>query len=521
MAGVPTGTAGSPGKHIRPISKELRGIDAVILPTKFNICAILELETANPAMSQLNEAIARYHRILESEPYRDLSWVKELQQRMEAEQLSSGGRLLCPVLRPNFVTQRQYDALVKAGEALLSANYRMQQIALSSPRLLAKLELLPAEKMLALIDPGYASPDVLSKLDLQVSNGSLRLTQANGDAPAGAAYAENLGEIFFDSPPLKEFRRKYNVTKTGGKKPFLTALLEAYRQFTESTNAHHATARASNGQKNGNGHHGKQRPNIAFVEFRQTTRRSEFELFRDYFRTQGFRTEVVAPEQLEYRNGKLRSGDFEIDLVYRRFSVQEFLVRFTLNHPLLEAYRERKICVVNSFRSEMSHKRAMLALLTDESLTAKFPANERRAIREHVPWTRVVTAGKTMHGEEQVELLDFIRDHRETLLLRPNDESSDLPMFVGREIEQADWEKALRHAQRSPYVVQERVEPARLLFPLLSYGHLEFREMNVDVHPQAALGKVTGCSTFLSASSNGGFSTSAGIAPTFIIDAKS
>jgi hypothetical protein len=54
----------------------------------------------------------------------------------------------------------------------------------------------------------------------------------------------------------------------------------------------------------------------------------------------------------------------------------------------------------------------------------------------------------------------------------------------------------------------------------MAYGHLEFKEMNVDVHPQAFLGKVSGCSTFLSASGAGGFSTSAGIAPTFIIDSK-
>ena len=47
-------------------------------------------------MTQLDEAIARYHRILESEPYRDLRWVKNLQEEMEARQLSAGGRLLCP-----------------------------------------------------------------------------------------------------------------------------------------------------------------------------------------------------------------------------------------------------------------------------------------------------------------------------------------------------------------------------------------------------------------------------------------
>jgi hypothetical protein len=469
-------------------------------------------------MSQLNEAIARYHKILESEAYRDLSWVKELQEKMEADQLSSGGRLLCPFLRPNFVTQRQYDALVKAGEALLSANYRMQQVALASPRLLAKLELLPAEKMLAAIDPGYNIPDVSSNLDLQFSNGSLQVTQYNGHPPTGIAYAENLADIFYDSPPVKEFRRKYTLTRVGGKEPFLVALLEAYNQFL----AHrHASSGSGNGNGNGNGNGKARRPNIALVEFRQANRKSDFEIFREYFRREGFQAEILSPDQLEYKNGKLRGANMDIDLVYRRFSVQEFLVRFDLSHPLVKAYRDLKVCVVNSFRSEMAHKRAMLALLSDESLTAKFPPAERKSVREHVPWTRLLQPGKTTRGDLQVELMDYVRDNRESLALKPNEDSSDQPCFVGAEMDQPAWERCIRQAQRSLYVVQERVEQARLLFPLLSYGHLEFREMNVDVHPQAFLGKVSGCSSWLSATGSGGFSTSAGITPTFIIDSKS
>ena len=90
-------------------------------------------------MTQLDEAISRYHRILESEPYRDLRWVKNLQDEMEARQLSAGGRLLCPFLRPNFVTQKQYDNLVKTGEALISAVDRMLRTALASP-LVARCE---------------------------------------------------------------------------------------------------------------------------------------------------------------------------------------------------------------------------------------------------------------------------------------------------------------------------------------------------------------------------------------------
>ena len=457
-------------------------------------------------MTQLDEAIARYHRILESEPYRDLRWVKNLQEQMEARQLSAGGRLLCPFLRPNFVTQKQYDSLVKTGEALVSAVDRMLKMALASPQLLSRMQLFPAEKMLAAIDPGYEMSEVSAQLDLQIQNGSLHVLQYNADALSGAAYAEGLSDLFYDCPPVKEFRRRYTLTRVGGKKPFLDALLKAWGMFRANTSG------------------AKKNPNIAILEMRTVTGRSEYEIFRDYFREAGFPTELVSPDQLEYRNGILRAaseknGPFDIDLIYRRVSAQEFLMRFTLNHPLVQAYRDRKVCVVNSFRSELSHKKAMFALLTDDSLTAKFPPNERKAITEHVPWTRVVKAGKTTYHDQTVELFDFIRENREKLVLRPNDEYSDLHSFIGYEHDEGSWARGIREAQRSPYVVQERVPPSRTVFPLMSYGHLEFKEMQVDVQPQAFLGKVAGCSSYVS-SGPGTYSPASGIAPTFIIDPK-
>ena len=458
-------------------------------------------------MTQLDEAIARYHRILESEPYRDLRWVKNLQEQMEARQLSAGGRLLCPFLRPNFVTQKQYDSLVKTGEALVSAVDRMLKMALASPQLLSRMQLFPAEKMLAAIDPGYEMSEVSAQLDLQIQNGSLHVLQYNADALSGAAYAEGLSDLFYDCPPVKEFRRRYTLTRVGGKKPFLDALLKAYGMFRANTSG------------------AKKNPNIGILEMRPVTSRSEYEIFRDYFREAGFPTELVSPDQLEYRNGILRAGSekngpFDIDLIYRRVSAQEFLMRFTLNHPLVQAYRDRKVCVVNSFRSELSHKKAMFALLTDDNLTAKFPPNERKAITEHVPWTRIVKSGKTTYHDQTVVLLDFIRENREKLVLRPNDEYSDLHSFIGYEHDEGSWARAIREAQRSPYVVQERVPPSRTVFPLMSYGHLEFKEMQVDVQPQAFLGKVAGCSSYLS-SGPGTYSPASGIAPTFIIDPKS
>ena len=449
-------------------------------------------------MSQLDDAIVRYNKLLENGPCRDLSWVDDLHKRMEEEHLSAGGRLICPFLRPNFITRRQYETLVKTSEALICAIDRMQRMVLSSPSLLARMELLPAEKMLAAIDPGYQVPEVASRLDSHLCNGSLHVVQYNADSPTGAAYTEVLSDLFYDSPPVKEFRKRYSLTRVGGKKHLLGALLKAYRQFG-----------------------GHKKPNIAILEFRPTYHagQSEYQLFRDFFREEGYSVEIVSPDQLEYRNKVLRKGHFEIDLVYRRISVQEFLMRFDLTHPLVQAYRERTVCVVNSFRSELAHKKAMFGLLTDDALTAKFPAAERKAIRDHVPWTRLVAATRTTYHDQNIDLLEFVTQNREKLVLKPNDDYSDLHSFFGWEMDEPAWDRALKQAMRAPYVVQEKVDPVRSVFPMMTYGQLEFKEMQVDVHPHAYLGKVLSCSSRLSTGQTG-FSSVGGLVPTFILDTK-
>jgi hypothetical protein len=449
-------------------------------------------------MSQLDDAVARYNKLLETGPYRDLSWAEALHQRMEAANLSAGGLLVCPFLRPNFISRRQYEALVKTGESLIAAIDRMERMVLANPALLARLELLPAEKMLAAIDPGYQALEVSARLDAHLFNGTSRGVQYNADSPTGAGYGDALADLFYDAPPVREFRKRYALTRVGSRKHLLQALLKSYKQYG-----------------------GIGKPNIAIVEFRPgyLSGQSEFELFRDSFVKEGYAVEIVSPEQLEYRNHVLRKGRFEIDLVYRRLGVQEFLLRFDLTHPLVRAYRDHSVCVVNSFRAELAHKKAMFGLLTDETVTEGFPASERKAIRDHVPWTRLVSATKTTYGEQSVDLPEFLVQNRERFALKPNDDYGDQHSYFGWEMDAAAWERAVKQAMRTPYVAQERVDPSRSVFPLMTFGHLEFREMQVDVHPHAYLGKVQGCSSWLSGGSSG-FSSAAGIVPTFLIDPK-
>ncbi len=451
-------------------------------------------------MTHLSEAVARYHKLLESESFRDLGWVSELRQAMESRGLIVSTRPVSPFLRPNFVAKRQYDHLTKDSEVLFSAINRMKKAALSNPQLLARMELLPAEKMLANTDPGYSELTSMSTLEASMDNGSMHFLNYQATAPFGVVYSEILSDLIYDCEPMKEFRKKHKMAKVSGLKYFLQAALKAWKEFGQ-----------------------KRKPQIAVLEFRQpfpNAESNEHQLLAEYLRKAGYATEVVSPEQLEYKNGVLRRGEFTIDLVLRRVNAQDFVIRYDLEQPLVRAYRDRAVCVVNNFRAEIAQKRAVFELLTDDTLTSKFPAVERKVIRDMVPWTRVVRATETNWRGNTVDLPAYILANREHLVMRPNDETAEQHTYIGATMDDASWERSLKTAIRNPYVVQEKTTVATEKFPVQLYGGLEMKEMQIDMFAHAYQGKVQCASTYLSTAAPSGFSSIQGIVPTFILESK-
>lgn len=450
-------------------------------------------------MTQLGEAIARYHKILEQDRDRNSDWMAQLREQFRSQNLVVNGRSVSPVLRPHFVSRRQYNNLVATAESLWSAMVRARALALTRPQIMARMVLLPAEKMLAALDPGYSLPEAASVLEAEVNNGSLHLTAAQADMPHGVVYGELLADLFYDAPPVKEFRKRYKLAKPASAKPLVSSMLRVWKDFG-----------------------GARQPSIGILEFNQpfaTIESHESVLLADLLRLHGLTAEVVSPDQLDYRNGVLRRGDLSIDIVYRGVRAHDFLMRYDLTHPLVRAYRDRKVCIVNSFRTEMTRKRAMLALLSDDSFHDLFPAAERKAIRDSIPWTRVVAQGKTTYQGQSIDLVEFILKNRSKLVLRPNEDSAELHSTDGLQVDEATWERALGTALRHPFVVQERVQAHPVSFPVDNYGELAYRDLRVDVAPHAFLGKVKGCSSRLSPA-QGGFSSVGGLAPTFILETK-
>jgi uncharacterized circularly permuted ATP-grasp superfamily protein len=270
------------------------------------------------------------------------------------------------------------------------------------------------------------------------------------------------------------------------------------------------------------GHKPEQRPRIAIVDLPGVPTVSEFELFRDFFESSGYPAVICTPQELEFRNNRLSVNGLEIDIVYKRLLVNEYLPVMQDYPALLNAYRAGAICMVNSFRSKLIHKKALFAVLTNQRHASLFSQAEVDAIRAHVPWTRTVRDERSDYGGEEIDLLSFIRGNNERLVLKPNDDYGGHGITIGWNVEPGEWDAAIEAAlANGDYLVQERVPTARETFPALTDdGRVEFAEQLVDLDPLLFNGKVGSAFTRLSYTELANVSSGGGMVPTYIVSQK-
>jgi uncharacterized circularly permuted ATP-grasp superfamily protein len=168
------------------------------------------------------------------------------------------------------------------------------------------------------------------------------------------------------------------------------------------------------------------------------------------------------------------------------------------------------------------HKKALFAVLTERRYASLFSEAELAAIRAHVPWTRIVRDEQSDYGDEQMDLLEFVRHNSERLVLKPNDDYGGHGITIGWNVDQAEWDAAIEKAfANGDYLVQERVPTARETFPALTEdGRIEFAEQLVDLDPLLFNGKVGSAFTRLSFTELANVSSGGGMVPTYIVSQK-
>jgi hypothetical protein len=302
---------------------------------------------------------------------------------------------------------------------------------------------------------------------------------------------------------MREFSNKYEAIGFEGREKMLDVLLRCWDEFS--------------------GGKAQRRPVIAIVDLKDLPTTKEFELFRDYFESSGYDAVICSPEELEFDDGKLFYGGIAIDVVYKRLLVNEYLPIVDEYPALLDAYKANAICMVNSFRSKIVHKKAIFGVLTNERYAHLFSGSELGAISEHIPWTRVFRDEKTINGGADVDLVEWTRANSHKLVLKPNDDYGGHGIYIGWNATPGEWDDAIAVAlDDGDYLVQERVRTAREVFPMMfddlgKWGHIE---QLVDLDPLLFNGVVGSAFTRLSTTELANVSSGGGMVPTFIISER-
>lgn len=454
-----------------------------------------------PLAAMFPEAVKRYHDLLANQELAEASRAL-LDEGLERARLIFGGRRLSPYLRPHFVSETDFARICQICETVWSAIQKVKDAAVADPRVFDDLGLTEIERDLVSIDPGYAAVSPTSRLDSFLTESAYSFVELNGESPAGIAYADAAYDIFSSLPVMKEFAVDYNVRPMYGRRFMLDVLLSSHEEYL--------------------GRKPERPPRIAIVDLADVPTVKEFELFREFFEQSGYPSVICTPQELEFNNNRLSVSGQEIDIVYKRLLVNEYLPIMRDYPALLDAYRAGAICMVNSFRSKLIHKKALFGVLTDPRHAALFSANELEAIRAHVPWTRLVRDEETEYFDRNINLLEFIRSNSDRLVLKPNDDYGGHGITIGWNADESGWNEAIQSAlANGDYLVQERVPTARETFPALTDdGRIEFAEQLVDLDPLLFNGKVGSAFTRLSFTELANVSSGGGMVPTYIISKK-
>jgi hypothetical protein len=383
--------------------------------------------------------------------------------------LMHGDRPLCRHLKPYLMPGPDYQELVRASESIMAALERVSERSRVDSGMAGELGLSDGERELAAIDPGYPQALVVGRLDGVPSERGVQFVELNADSPAGLTDQLLVERTLFTLPHLRNLRAARAPVPHLA---LLDSLLEAYAAWS-----------------------GGRRPaRIAIVDWASADTSEETRVLARLFARAGYPTLRIDPDELTFDGHILSARGERIDFIYRRAIVQELIERRGLDHPLFAAYRAHAVCVANSLRTKALNKKAAFAVLSDPRFAGMFGDEQRAAIASHVPWTRRVRPDTTEWRGREVDLLELVAAERERLVLKPNDDFGGRGVVLGWQCSPSRWAEALRAAQSSQMVVQERVEPITLRTQTFDSGIVD-EDVFFDLCPFVFNGRVGGVMT--------------------------
>ena len=209
----------------------------------------------------------------------------------------------------------------------------------------------------------------------------------------------------------------------------------------------------------------------------------------------------------------LRVHGEPVQLVYRRALLEDLA-----EGDLIAAARDRRAAVVNPFRARVANNKKLFALLGDPRFAHLVEdAGEAGDRRDDPLDARPARRAAPAYGEWVVDLLAFVSDNRERLVLKPASDYGGHGVSLGMETSQADWDRLIEeHSGQGDYVVQEYVPVPEEMFPTVEDGHVQMRLKRFNINPFGIGGRYAGMITRISDQAVINVSAGGGLLPSVV-----
>lgn len=386
------------------------------------------------------------------------------------------GRTIPFVLMPHFVSPGQLRRVRHAVGCLSRVLDRFCDAYLTEPALREELALSDAEDALVRLDPGYPNPTRICRLDAFLSGYEVKFLEFNADSPAGTGYTDVLFEGLDRAIDLPKVRADFDTAYMPILPELMGTLLEAYGHVRRR----HPDLPLT--------------PRMAIVDVAQSPSVPEFRITARAAHRHGVQTVICTPEELTYDGSLLHAGGEPVHLVLRRALLEDLS-----EGDLTAAMRDGRVCAVNPFRARVSNNKKLFALFSDPRFAHLIDAEAADVVRETIPWTRILRPGRAGYGDWVVDLVQFVSDNRERLVLKPASDYGGQGVSLGIETPQAEWEALIdTHAETGDYIVQEYVPVPEEMFPTVQDGHIQMRLKRFNINPFGIGGRYAGMITRIS-----------------------
>jgi hypothetical protein len=398
------------------------------------------------------------------------------------------------VLMPHFISPGQLRRVRHSVEHLSRVLDRFCDAYPHHAALRDELAVSPEEDSLIRIDPGYPHPMRICRLDAFLHGYDVKFLEFNADSPAGIGYTDILFEGLKASLDLPRVRQEFDTAYRPMLPQLIATLLEAYGHVR----ARHPDLPAT--------------PRLALIDVAGAPAVPEFRIVCAAARAAGLDAMHATLDDVAYDGSTLRVNGEPVQLVYRRALLEDLD-----QGDLVAAARDDRVCIVNPFRARVANNKKLLALFQDSRFAHLIEGDEVEVVQKTVPWTRILRPGRVSYGSWTIDLLPFVADNRERLVLKPASAYGGHHVALGMETDQDRWEEIIAaHAERADFIVQEYVPVPEEMFPTIEDGHVQMRLKRFNINPFGIGGRHAGSITRISDRAVINVSAGGGLLPSVI-----